>query len=200
MKLLLNATSPFARLVRIVMLEKGLEEQIELVWSDPWGEDPFLMETNPLGRIPALVCDSGTTLCESHLIASYLDNEFPGKALIPGDQKESVLYLAGLGQGLMEAAFSTVISRKYLNEEANQSVLSELRWAAIHRTLEQLEVNIDQHSSPDVLTLGDITVAVALDYIIFRLSELDTAHKYPKLEAWRAALAERSSFSSTAFQ
>ncbi|MBE0509057.1 MAG: glutathione S-transferase, partial [Marinospirillum sp.] len=34
MKLFLNATSPYARFVRVVALEKGLKP--ELVWVDPW--------------------------------------------------------------------------------------------------------------------------------------------------------------------
>lgn len=199
MKLLLNATSPFARMVRIVVLEKGLEDDVELVSSDPWGDDEFLFTNNPLGRIPTLICDSGTPMCESHLIASYLDSIGHGEPLQPEEQKETVLHQAGLGQGLMEAAFTAVISRKYLDDKANDSVLSQLRWQAIERTLTYLENSIDRYPT-DALTLGDISVVVALDYIEFRLPELETAKKFPKLEAWRSTVAKHESFQSTAFQ
>lgn len=200
MKLLLNATSPFARLARIVMLEKRLEDKVELCWSDPWSEDEYLFSQNPLGRIPTLVTDSDIPICESHLIADYLNTQGEGNTLFPENRKDEVLHLAGLGQGLMEAAFSSVISRKYLSEEANNSVLSELRAMAIKRTLADLEQSINRYSSTEELTVGDIAVAVALDYIEFRLPELETPKKYPQLESWRANLAQRTSFQSTAFQ
>jgi len=62
---LMNNTSPYARMVRIVMLEKDLEDSVELCWCDPWSDDKFLIEKNSVGKIPALVCDSGITLSES---------------------------------------------------------------------------------------------------------------------------------------
>lgn len=199
MKLLLNATSPYARMARIVMLERGLEDQVELCWSDPWSEDEYLFSQNPLGRIPTLVTASGVAICESHLIAEYFNGLGEGKSLIPEHRKEAVLHLAGLGQGLMEASFSSVISRKYLDENANHSVLSDLRWKAIQRTLTHLEQGIERYSRRDELTVGDITIAVALDYIEFRLSELGAAKEYPTLEAWRSNIAQRVSFTDTAF-
>ena len=69
MELYLNATSPYARLVRIVLLEKGLMDAVTLKWCDPWADDADLLKANPAGRIPALVTEDGTTLSESMLIA-----------------------------------------------------------------------------------------------------------------------------------
>jgi glutathione S-transferase len=199
MKLLLNNTSPYARMVRIVMLEKGLENSIELCWCDPWSDDKFLIEKNPAGKIPALVCDSGITLSESLLIATYLDGQGSSRSLLPEGQKETIYHLAGLGIGLIDAAFLTVISRKYLNAETDDSVLSQRRLSAIERTVECLNKDIDNHSSPEWLSLGDITVVVALNYLRFRLPELNVAQKHPKLEAWRKNIDQRSSFQSTPF-
>ena len=45
MELYLNATSPYARLVRIVLLEKGLADAVTLKWCDPWADDAELLKT-----------------------------------------------------------------------------------------------------------------------------------------------------------
>ena len=54
-------------------------------------------------------------------------------------------------------------------------------------------------SASGSLTLADIVVAVALDYIAFRLPEVEWQSKYPSLVALRARMLLRDSFSSTVF-
>ena len=117
MELYLNATSPYARLVRIVLLEKGLADTVTLKWCDPWADDAELLKANPAGRIPALVTEEGTTLSESMLIAVYLDSVSPNPPMLPAASRGDVLHLAGLGQNLMDAAFTTVIARKHYGNE-----------------------------------------------------------------------------------
>lgn len=200
MKLFLNATSPYARMARITMLEAGLEQETELCWVDPWADDQQLLAVNPQAKIPALMTREGVALTESMLIARYFaeqaENE-QGSSLQQGEQ------LAGLSQGLMDASFATVIGKKYLDEAANNSVLSQRRLRAIGNTLDYLEENLQHlstgHGQLPILTLGDISLAVALDYIDFRLPELLDATKYPYIGEWRLKVIARPSFSSTAF-
>ena len=195
MKLFLNKTSPYARAVRILMLEKGLEDRVELCWCDPWNDDAQLLEANPVGRVPALITDSGTSISESLLIAFYIDSL---NSQLSSDNKEDNLHLAGVGQGLMEAAFALVISRKYIDEGDNESVLSKRRISAVERSLLHLEQSIALISRCDISS-GTIIIAVALDYLAFRLPELGAEKRYPALEVWRANVASRSSFKNTAF-
>ncbi|MGI9274029.1 MAG: glutathione S-transferase [Endozoicomonas sp.] len=199
MKLFLNTTSPYARVIRIFLQERGLSDCVELVWCDPWSDDEQLLRENPVGKIPALVTDSGIPISESLLIANYLNDLGQGQNLIPIDRKDAIYHLTGLGQGLMDASFTTVISRKYSGNEEDSQVLGQRRQRAIQRTLQRLEGNIDQHSDT-ALSLGDIVVAVALDYLLFRLPELDSANQFPGLEAWRKNITQRPSFESTAFK
>ena len=200
MKLYLNATSPYARMVRIIMLEKQLEGNVELCWCDPWSDDEALLRENPIGRIPTLVTEVGMAIPESLLIALYLDEQCSVRPLISADRKEETLHVAGLGVGLMDAAFSTVISAKYLNNEANDSILSQRRLRAIQRTLEHLENNVECSLSLETISIGDIAVAVALDYLAFRLPELGISNTYTKLEDWRSNISKRLSFKETAFE
>lgn len=199
MELYLNATSPYARVVRIVVLEKGLADAVTLRWCDPWADDDGLLAVNPVGRIPALVTDDGARLSESLLIAHYLDTLGGGESVLPAARLGQTLHLAGLGQGLTDAAFTTVIARKHQGAEADASVLGQRRWRAIQRTLDRLEQEEDARPIPAAVTLGEMTVAVALDYLTFRLPEVDWPKERPQLTAWHARITEGESFRQTRF-
>ncbi|ADZ89711.1 Glutathione S-transferase domain [Marinomonas mediterranea MMB-1] len=201
MKLFSNKTSPYARMVRILILEKEMTEKVDLVWCDPWSDDENFLKINPLGRIPSLVLESGLAINESIIIANYLDSiDEKTPSLIPNKYKENVFYLMGLGQGIMDAAFSIVISKKYLGRELDNSILNLRRFNGIRRSLGQLEENIEKYSHEESITLGDISIAVSLSYILFRIPEMKINDNYPKLSKWCERISSRSSFESTAFK
>jgi len=51
MRLFLNQASPYARLARVVVHEKCLADQVELVWTDPWASPPELLAVNPAATL-----------------------------------------------------------------------------------------------------------------------------------------------------
>lgn len=199
MELYLNATSPYARLVRIVLLEKGLADAVTLKWCDPWADDAELLKANPAGRIPALVTEEGTTLSESMLIAVYLDSVSPNPPMLPAASLGAVLHLAGLGQNLMDAAFTTVIARKHYGNEIDESELGQRRSRAIQRLLNQLNSEIGEEQQAPTINLGEIAIAVALDYLAFRLPEVNWKDEYSWLQDWHVGVTARVSFQETAF-
>ena len=199
MQLFLNTTSPFARVARIAALEKGLAERVQLVWSDPWNHDPALLAVHPQLRIPVLVTDEGQAIAESLLIAQYLDQIGTGPALVPPTQCAAVLAQASVGYGMMEAAFAVVIARKYQGAEADASVLGQRRLAALGRTLAQLEQTPPRPVGAD-FGLDQITVAVGLEYVRFRLPALLPAETTPRLHAWLEAARQRPSLHPTRFE
>ncbi|WP_404471300.1 glutathione S-transferase N-terminal domain-containing protein [Vreelandella venusta] len=199
MELFLNATSPYARMARIILLEKGLAGDVTLRWCDPWVDDPALLAVNPAGRIPVLITHNGTALSESLLIAMYLDAQYPNTPIIPDAQRGDVLHLAGLAQNLMDAAFTTVIARKHYGPEIDQSELGLRRQRAIQRLIKRLGEELHENQLTESLTLGDIATAVALDYLAFRLPEVDWQAACPPLQAWQVKVVRRESFQHTAF-
>ncbi|MFA5957739.1 glutathione S-transferase family protein [Hyphomicrobium sp.] len=72
--------------VRIVLAEKGLDDQIEFVSVDLIGAEhkqaPFLA-MNPAGKIPVLELDDGTLISETTAITEYLDN-LDGRPVLTG--------------------------------------------------------------------------------------------------------------------
>jgi len=199
MELYLNATSPYARLARILLLEKGLAERVSLCWCDPWTDDAALLEVNPAGRIPALLTDEGTALSESLLIAFYLDGTYPNKPMLPAAHLAEVLHLTGLGQNLMDAAFTTVIARKHYSKDVDDSLLGQRRLRALQRILVQLGQELGAPVKKADVHLGEIAIAVALDYLAFRLPEINWKNEFPGLESWYSSILKRDSFLETAF-
>lgn len=203
LELYLNATSPYARVARVCAIEKGLEGELVLNWVDPWADDAELLDINPHAKVPALCTEDRTAINETLAIAFYLDSVGPGPTLLPRDGLAGVLHGAGLGMGLIDAAFQTVIARKHADaEDADRSVPGRRRLAAIERTLGQLEAELEpRHIYPDdaQLTLDDIVIGVALDYLRFRMGEVSWPQRFPALSAWVDARLSRRSFRETRF-
>lgn len=192
MQLLLNQTSPYARAARVTALEAGLGARLTLVSSDPWNDDPTLLAANPGNKVPVLITDEGIALSETLLICVHL-HQLNGGSPLAAER----LQLAGLGQGLIDAAFGTVIARKHGGAAQDDSVLGARRLAAIDRLLARLA----ETSALDAqdLDFSHYLVAVGLDYLSFRLPEIDwSAHR--RLVAFHQRLTARPSFSATTFQ
>ena len=74
MKLYVTYTSPYARLARIVVIEKALEERVEIIEAKTRAPDSPYYQINPSGRVPYLVDDTGVGMEDSQLICAYLDS------------------------------------------------------------------------------------------------------------------------------
>jgi len=74
MKLYVTYTSPYARLARIIVIEKALEDRVETIEAKTRTRDSPYYQVNPSGRVPYLVDDAGVGMEDSQLICAYLDN------------------------------------------------------------------------------------------------------------------------------
>jgi len=74
MKLYVTYGSPYARLARIVVVEKGLEDRVAVIEAKTRIPNSPYYQINPSGRVPYLVDDDGIGMEDSHLICAYLDN------------------------------------------------------------------------------------------------------------------------------
>ena len=89
MKLYVTPGSPYARMARIVVLEKGLENQVEIVVAKTRAVDSPYYGINASGRVPYLVCSDGRGFEESAVICSYLDHlNGDAKFDLPGGDRE----------------------------------------------------------------------------------------------------------------
>src|SRR5919107_5721720 len=73
MKLYITPGSPYARMARIVVIEKELGKSVEVIVAKTRVANSPYYEINPSGRVPYLVREDGVGLEESALICAYLD-------------------------------------------------------------------------------------------------------------------------------
>jgi glutathione S-transferase len=74
MKLYVTYTSPYARLARIIVIEKALEDRVEVIAAKTRIRESPYYQINPSGRVPYLVDDVGIGMEDSQLICAYLDS------------------------------------------------------------------------------------------------------------------------------
>src|SRR5215472_8650753 len=74
MKLYVTLTSPYARLARILVLGKALEDRVEIIAAKTRAADSPYYQINPSGRVPYLIDDAGVGMEDSGVICAYLDS------------------------------------------------------------------------------------------------------------------------------
>jgi glutathione S-transferase len=191
MKLYINTTSPFVRLVRLAIAEKGLTDRVETEIVDPWADPKPFLDANPAGRVPVLVLDDGTVISEAFLILRYLDDLVPEPSVWPSGELARTLSLAAPALGAMEAATSIIIGRK-----SSATFDSDMVGSKRHRTMRTGLARLDAalprefDDRPDIANFAAIT---AVDYIVFRFTDRDWLADLPKLAAWRERQHSRPS-------
>src|SRR5262249_36551061 len=73
MKLYVTYRSPYARLARIIVIEKALEDRVVIIEAKTRTSGSAYYQINPSGRVPYLVDDIGVGMEDSQLICAYLD-------------------------------------------------------------------------------------------------------------------------------
>ena len=74
MKLYGTKTSPYARIIRIVIFEKKLENKIELVWAKTRVPGDPMLKFNLSGRVPFLLLDDGIGIEDTPVLVQFLDS------------------------------------------------------------------------------------------------------------------------------
>src|SRR5438128_8658857 len=100
MKLYITPGSPYARMARIVVLEKGLADRVEIIDALTREADSPYYAINPSGRVPYLVRDDGAGMEESTLICAYLD-QLDGRPMFAPPSLEAQR-LEALARSLMD--------------------------------------------------------------------------------------------------
>ena len=80
---LLDSLGPNPRIVRMFILEKGLDvpfEEVDILGAE--NRRPPYTERNPGGQMPSLILDDGTCIAETVAICEYLEDLHPQPALI----------------------------------------------------------------------------------------------------------------------
>lgn len=205
MQLLANTTSPFVRIARIAMIEKGLEVEPTVV--DPWADDARLRQANAATRVPTLVLDNGIPLTESLLIVQWLEATRPAPqwpSLLGQDPLHiaAVLSRAGIALGAIEASVHTIITRKVTAPTLfDETPVGLRRRRTMVEGLERLEAVAAEmlQASPasQAPTLDVVCAVVLYDYQQLRYADQPWLPTSPGLKALAQALRVRPAFAQT---
>ena len=197
MKLYVTPSSPYARMARIMVLEKGLQSRVEIVAAQTRLQDSPYYGINPSGRVPYLVRDDGVGLEESTLICACLDHldgnpafDFPA-----GDEGWETRRLEALARSMLDglAVWGREISRP--RNERSPTVLQH-EASRSRRMADLWETEIGHRLMHGRLNLAQITLACALGYEA-RIPDLRSRPGHPKLSEWFDAISTRPSFAAT---
>lgn len=198
MKLYVTPGSPYARMARIVVLEKGLEGRVEIITARTRVADSPYYRVNPSGRVPYLVRDDGVGLEESALICSYLDRlDGDAKFDLPaGDQAWEARRLEGLARSMLDglSVWGREISRP--ENERSPGVIQHEKHRAL-RMADLWEAEIGHPLMRVALNLVQLTLACALG-LEDRNPDFRWRPRRPKLCGWFERVAARPSFAATA--
>ncbi len=200
MQLLANTTSPFVRIARTAMIEKGLD--LEPVIVDPWADDARLRAANAATRVPTLVLDDGTPLTEAMLIVQWLEATRPAPdwpSLVgPAAGAAGVLSRAGIAMGAIEASVITIITRKVTAPALfDETPVGLRRRRSMVEGMQRLEAVADAIAATGAPTLDAITAVTLHDYQRLRYADQPWLPATPKLAALAAAWNRRPSFART---
>ncbi len=190
MKLYTLKSSPFARKVRLAALI--LDVPLDLVETDPMADPADLQAANPLGKVPCLVLDDGSTLFDSSVIVQVLDDVAGHRLMSPmGPERWDALRGEALADGIMEAAVAAIAEIWRPEDERSASWLARYD-RAIERGLTEAA-----KAPPPWPRLPALSLACALEYLDLRHARLAWRDRYPALADWLADLADKPPLKDT---
>lgn len=194
MKILSNTTSPYARIARIALIEKGFDlSGTQMV--NPWGDDPDLIALNPAARVPTLETDEGLPITESLLILLWLEKKVPEPSLLNGPL-DLVVSQAGRAMGVIDAMVHIIIGVMQMDPNWGETRVGLRRRRSIVNGLRGLEADPPAYGD-GVPNIAVLTTVVALDYLRLRFKDAPWVEPTPKLDALRARVADRPAYAST---
>ena len=194
-KLISATPSPYARKVRIALMEKSIP--FELITEVPWDSTTSTPKFNPLEKLPVLVCVDGTSVYESRFILEYLELKHPQTPLLPQsiDGIIAAKRLEVLCDGICDALVLMFFERQ--RSESSQSA----EWAArqqrkVDGGLKEMARLIGSRpfAVGNSFGLGDIAAATVAGYISVRWPQINWREAYPNLSTHSDRMEARPSF------
>ena len=175
--------SPFGRKVNIAAAVLGLTREIRIEPADLGNAADTVRQQNPLGKIPTLVLEDGSTLFDSRAILEYLDHRAGGGKILPQEPKTrfAALRLQALADGMTDAQILLVYEGRWRPPEHHVQKWIDYQADKIKRGLAALEA--DPPSLDPIPNVGQIALACFLGHRDLRFAG-DWRAAHPKLVTW----------------
>lgn len=199
MKLYTTPNSPYGRIARVVIVEKGLEDRVPVEWAVTRKTDSPYYAVNPSGRVPYLLLDDGTGLEDSGLICAYLD-ELDGEPTLhapAGADGLASRRIEAMARSLMDGCSVWVREYLYRPAEIRSSAIIDHEKARAARLGDFFESEIDNAVLSGPVNMAQITLACILHGRDGNPPGFNWREGRPKLSAWVDRLGERPSMART---
>src|SRR5574340_122588 len=198
MKLVTSLTSPYGRKVRVVLAEKKIPFQLQV--ENPWLPDSAITDFNPLGKVPVLVLEDGSSVFDSRVIVEYLDHVSPVAHLIPAELKNRMVVrgIEALADGVTDATVALYLERKRAPAQQSDDWMA-MQEKTVVRGLEALSEALGENVwfLGNSMTLADVACGCTLGYLDLRFPDIDWRSAHPNLTKLVDKLAPRASFKET---
>jgi glutathione S-transferase len=198
MKLYVTPGSPYARMARIVVIEKALESRVEVIFAQTRTAGSPYYHINPSGRVPYLVRDDGVGMEESAVICAWFDQleGRPTFRLPEGEAGWQARRLEALARSLMDG-LAVWLRELYRppNERSPGVIRHETDRAS--RMFDVWEREVDHPYMRGALNMAQLTLACALG-VEARNPHVAWRSEHAGLREWYDRLAARPSFAATA--
>ena len=198
MKLIIARPSPYARKVRVALIEKACD--CEIIVDNPWLPDTRVTDANPLGKVPALLLDDGRVVHDSKVIIEYLETMGMSPVLIPAEPQQRVAHkqVEALADGVCDAVVLIALEGARPEDKRSNAWLERQRKKIAEGVSELARLLAGKDWFTDSgFGLAEISTVCALDYIDFRYPDYQWRTQVPGLVGFHARLSGRPSFSTT---
>lgn len=191
--------SPYVRRVAVSLRLLGIPYEHDT--RSVFGDFDAMRRTNPLGRIPSLILDSGETLIDSAAILDHIDETVgPARALIPrsGPERRTALRRIALATGVIDKAGGGVVYERLVRP-------AQYRWPD---WIERCRVQaidalaaLDTEAWPPDGRVGqaEITAGCMLYYLKINAPDILQAGRFRTLDALLARCEAMPEFAATSF-
>ncbi len=197
MQLLAADASPFVRKVRMMLIETGQGDDVEIinVATTALAPSSQVSAANPVKKIPTLVRPDAPSLYDSRVITRFLDDRAQA-GLYPEARLWETLTLEATADAIMEAAVLIVYEARLRPLDKQDKDWTDAQWGKISGGLDALNTRWISHLSGP-LDMAQIAVACALGYLDFRHDARGWRAGRGALDDWFAVFAARESFAAT---
>jgi glutathione S-transferase len=197
MRLYITPGSPYARMTRIMVLEKRLESRVEITPAQTRAENSPYYQINPSGRVPWLVRDDGVGMEESAVICRYLDHldGNPEFDLPPAPLEWEARRLGALASSLVDGIAVWGREPTRPPDERSPTVVRHETERA-RRMIDHWETEIDHPLMRAPRNMAQITLGCALGLEV-RYRDFRWREGHPKLVDWFDRINARPSFLAT---
>ena len=197
MKLYITAGSPYARMARMMVIEKGLQSRVTEHLAQTRVADSPYYAISLSGRVPYLICEDGEGLEESIAICDYLDS-LDGAPLLA--RPAPLQALAATRLDARAASMLDGISvwfRELVRpaDERSPTVIQHERDRA-ERLLSWWETQIGHPWMSGPLNHAQLRLGCALAFAL-KIRGFEWRTQRPALTAWFEIFSQRPSFAAT---